>query len=205
MKSWRCVSAAASVALLALTALVSLVGAGAAVPGDVAQAPAKKRANELTLAGLRPGKATLEEAERRLGAAGRVEDAAGESPAVWFDDCGRVEVRVEYDETGVIQGVAITQGQGPAMPGRRCQSPLALTPERLRTGQGLALGQQRERVVALYGEPSSTGPSKLAGQDAEFLFYAFDWAGSDVPQVLEVTVDRTTGRVVKILLAYPSL
>lgn len=169
-----------------------------------AQAPAKTRANELTLAGLRPGIATLEEAERRLGAAGRVEDPAEDSPAVWFDECSGVEVRVEYDEAGVVQGVAVTQMEG-APAEVRCQPPPGLRPERLRTGHGLGLGQARERVIALYGAPSSTGPSKLAGRDAEFLFYTFDGAGSDVPQVLEVTVERATGRVIKILLAYPSL
>jgi hypothetical protein len=203
-KSWRCVSAAAASALLALA---SLLAAAAAARGEsiaAAQAPAKKRVHELTLAGLRPGQATLEEAERRLGAAGRVEAATGESPAVWFDSCTGVEVRVEYDDAGVVQGVAVTQLAG-APAEVRCQPPAALAPERLRTGHGLGLGLPRSRVVAIYGAPSSTGPSKLAGQDTEFLYYAFDWAGSDVPQVLEVTADRATGRVVKILLAYPSL
>jgi hypothetical protein len=37
------------------------------------------------------------------------------------------------------------------------------------------------------------------------MFYAFDWAGSDVPQVMEVLCERATGRVVEITLAFPSL
>jgi hypothetical protein len=37
------------------------------------------------------------------------------------------------------------------------------------------------------------------------LYYAFDWAGADVPQVMEVYCDTTTGRVVEITLSAPSL
>jgi hypothetical protein len=37
------------------------------------------------------------------------------------------------------------------------------------------------------------------------MFYMFDWAGSDVPQVMEVSCDKETGRVVEIMLAFPSL
>ncbi|HEV2101325.1 MAG TPA: hypothetical protein VGR58_00970 [Candidatus Acidoferrum sp.] len=40
-------------------------------------------------------------------------------------------------------------------------------------------------------------------------YYAFDWAGADVPQVMEVLCTRETdgkpGRVVEITLAGPSL
>ena len=45
----------------------------------------------------------------------------------------------------------------------------------------------------------------MEGRELEFLFYAFDWAGPEVPQVMEVTCERSTGRVVKITLAFPSL
>ena len=48
-------------------------------------------------------------------------------------------------------------------------------------------------------------PATLDGREFELLFYAFDWAGSDVPQVMEITCDRKNGRVWKITLAYPSL
>jgi hypothetical protein len=41
------------------------------------------------------------------------------------------------------------------------------------------------------------------------LYYAFDWAGADVPQVMEVVCtleeDGKPGRVVEITLAAPSL
>jgi hypothetical protein len=37
------------------------------------------------------------------------------------------------------------------------------------------------------------------------MYYAFDWAGSSVPQVMEVFCARDSGRVMEITLAYPSL
>jgi hypothetical protein len=65
------------------------------------------------------------------------------------------------------------------------------------------------RARALYGQPNSRGPSTKGGQQLELLYYAFDWAGPDVPQVMEVLCapdrDGKPGRVVEITLAAPSL
>jgi len=64
-------------------------------------------------------------------------------------------------------------------------------------------------VPPLYGEPDSRSPSTKDGQRLELLYYAFDWAGPDVPQVMEVlcTVGQggKPGRVVEITLAASSL
>jgi hypothetical protein len=73
------------------------------------------------------------------------------------------------------------------------------------TGHGMKLGDTRARVVETYGQPASTGPSVKGARELELLYYAFDWAGSNVPQVMEVSCERATGRVVEILLAFPSL
>jgi hypothetical protein len=42
-------------------------------------------------------------------------------------------------------------------------------------------------------------------RELDLLYYAFDWAGTRVPQVMEVYCDHATGRVVEITLAFPSL
>ena len=74
---------------------------------------------------------------------------------------------------------------------------------------GLRLGDSANRVTRLYGKPDSRSPSTKGGQKLELLYYAFDWAGPDVPQVMEVlcTVgkDGEPGRVVEITLAASSL
>ena len=61
----------------------------------------------------------------------------------------------------------------------------------------------------VYGEPDSKSPSTRDGQPLELWYYAFDWAGPDVPQVMEVLCTREkdgqAGRVVEITLAAPSL
>ena len=63
--------------------------------------------------------------------------------------------------------------------------------------------------MRLYGEPDSRSPSTKGGQRLELLYYAFDWAGPDVPQVMEVlcTVEKDgmPARVVEITLAASSL
>ena len=65
------------------------------------------------------------------------------------------------------------------------------------------------KVAQLYGEPDSKSPSSKDGQQLELWYYAFDWAGADVPQVMEVLCtkdkDGEPGGVIEITLAAPSL
>ena len=70
---------------------------------------------------------------------------------------------------------------------------------------GLRIGDSQDQIIGLYGEPNSSGPATKNGQELALMYYQFDWAGSDVPQVMEVLCARDTGRVVEITLAFPSL
>ncbi len=82
-------------------------------------------------------------------------------------------------------------------------------PPLLATGRGLSTFDSASKVIALYGNPDSRSPSTKNGQPLELLYYAFDWAGPDVPQVMEVVCtapkDGSSGRVVEITLAAGSL
>ncbi len=163
-----------------------------------AQSP-PRRANELTLAGLRPGKSTLAEAKNHLsGLADLIhEECAGH----WFRVCTGASLKFETDEDEVIQTITLS-----ALDAAKVECPENRAAKRWRTGRGLKLGDARSRVIELYGMPTSSGPSVQGGRELEFLFYAFDWAGSDVPQVMEVICDPDArGRVVQITLAFPSL
>ena len=91
----------------------------------------------------------------------------------------------------------------PGVAARTHLSPLLATA--WKTGRGLAIGDARERIFRIYGAPSSRSPSLRGNQELELFFYAFDWAGSEVPQVMEIYCDHSTGRVVEITLAFPSL
>ena len=52
-------------------------------------------------------------------------------------------------------------------------------------GVGAAPGDEAARVSQIYGKSDSQSPSTKGGQQLELLYYAFDWAGPDVPQVME--------------------
>ena len=175
------------------------------VPASTAllQSGLPRRANEVTLAGLRPGRDTLATARSLYGEKRRTVPPVEGKVWTWEDACRRRALRVGADERGVIQTLTLSEGAGDG----NCTDPAA-DPARSRhwkAGRGLTLGDLRQRVLQLYGAPNSTSPSVRGQQELELLFYAFDWAGSDVPQVMEVTCDRASGRVVEITLAFPSL
>ena len=189
--------------------LTSLLAIALAAPGLTAGAQnrgANAPTNELTVAGLRPGVSTLADAEKRFGTKNRDTQAETDDIKQWGEACTGRSLRLEVDERGVIQIVTVSSlGARAADCASKAPGNGPLTIERLKSGQGLALGEAKKRVVALYGEPDSVVPATFEGQEFEMLYYAFDWAGSDVPQVMEVTCERGTGRVRKITLAFPSL
>ncbi|HWQ03094.1 MAG TPA: hypothetical protein VNL38_01315 [Candidatus Nitrosotenuis sp.] len=170
------------------------------------QAAPPKRANETSLARLRPGIDTMRTAEKRYPAKHRIPDHA-EFPdnKTWYASCTGRTLDLELDAKRVIQSITVSMIRLPAI--GDCQGDLLafLRQREWITGKGLALGHACERAEALYGQPNSRGPSVQGKRELELLYYSFDWAGPDVPQVMEVTCDRESRRVVQITLAYPSL
>jgi hypothetical protein len=192
-KSWRRADVWAALALALPLAL-------AGVP----QAGTPRRANELTLAGLRPGTDKLAPPAKLY----RGLPLASQSDGVflWGDKCTHWELRVEVDEAGVVQVVTVDSSYAPdSKPECPAPASAATRSKLLQTGHGLSPGDTRERVVELYGKPNSSGPSMRGSRELDLLYYAFDWAGTHVPQVMEVYCDHATGRVVEITLAFPSL
>jgi hypothetical protein len=157
------------------------------------------RANELTLAGLRPGLDSSTRAKRLYKG---LSSSASESNELSFESsCPREKLTVELDGYHRVQTVRV----GIVFRDGECM----VTSGHLRTGRGLQLTDTANRVLRLYGKPDSRSPSTKGGQQLELLYYAFDWAGPDVPQVMEVlcTVGRNgePDRVVEITLAASSL
>ncbi len=190
MRSWLCVSALGTCLL-----------AADPVNGVAQDGATPKRDNEVTVAGLRPGKDLLATAEKQFrGKHLFVEES--ERSAVWKDQCTGRFVRAEFGAKRVLQSVTVSSlGE---RTGDCASKRWPLAADKLKTGKGLALNQSLERVSELYGEPESRSPSTQNGRELELLVYAFDWAGSDVPQVMEVWCDRATSRVVEITLAFPT-
>jgi len=187
MKFWLCAS------LLALTVSARAVSQ---------KHNSDKGKNELTLASIQPGRDKLASIEKQLSDHLRTEEGDSAGSHAWTDPCSGRRLALEVDRAGVIQTITISS----ATTHENCKSKMDPKKDPLWvTGMGLRLGDASEHVVDIYGAPSSGGPSVKQGHELELMFYMFDWAGSDVPQVMEVSCDKETGRVVEIMLAFPSL
>ena len=163
-----------------------------------------QRANELTLAGLRPGRDALSAALKRYNNKYSERDEASANIKRWLDYCTGRSLSLELDAKSRIQAITVSSL---LLQDGSCsdRSFGALAVQNWITGRGLRLGDSQDRIVQLYGEPNSSGPSIKGNRELEFFYYAFDWAGTDVPQVMEIHCARETGRVVEITLAFPSL
>jgi hypothetical protein len=198
MQFWR------SVSVLVLLSAPARAQVRDAFPKNRADAASAPRAEELTLAGLRPGRDAISKAERLF----TKPSAMGDSGAsqTWRDDCRRELLSIIADADGTILEVRVSDAEASSDSKHECantsRSPWV-------TGHGLVIGDSCFRVLALYGQPGSRGPSTKDGQQLELFYYAFDWAGPDVPQVMTVLCrpdkDGKPGRVVEITLAAPSL
>jgi hypothetical protein len=195
MKFWLCVSL--GVSMPASSAPSELRTSQSAPQSN------SRRANETLLAGLRPGRDTFAIAEKRLKSKNLSSDQDS-GYREWRDDCSGRAIRLELDTKFVIQSVTITtlDAQSGACSDKRADF---LDPKNWVTGLGVRMGDSQDRVVGVYGEPNSSGPASKNGKELALMYYQFDWAGSDVPQVMEVLCARDTGRVVEITLAFPSL
>jgi len=183
--------------LLSLMAGSSLVAQQKPTPKPAAS----HRANELTLAGLRPGRDKVTRAASLYNSIDS-KSSTNDSQTVWKDSCRKQLLAVDYDGDKRIQ--VIRAGYVPLT--ADCVS---LPPGPWKTGLGLRVSDPVPKVTQLYGPPDSKSPSTRDGQPLELWYYAFDWAGPDVPQVMEVLCTREQdgkpGRVIEITLAAPSL
>jgi hypothetical protein len=174
------------------------------------------RNDELTLAGLRPGQDSLVKAQK-LFRKPSVTKFDGTNP-IWNDKCRNQSLSIISDaDSGTIQEVRVFENNskfGPAAPSSTlaengCAPGSSETRSRWTTGHGLLVGSSCSNVLEVYGQPGSRGPSTKDGQQLELLYYAFDWAGPDVPQVMAVLCtpgsSAKPGRVVEITLMAPSL
>ncbi len=155
------------------------------------------RTNELTLARLRPGRDLISKARQICWKT--VEPKAGENTLTWASGCQEQVTNVDIDPSGKLLSVRI--GDVPEYIEYECVG----TPKNVWvTGHGLAIGDPESKVSRLYGPPDSRSPSTKGRQQLELLYYAFDWAGPDVPQVMEAlcTPEKAgkPGRVVELTL-----
>ncbi len=184
---------------LLLWPMTSLLSAPFEISGSVRPST---RPHELSLARLRPGKDRIAVADRIYDAALRHPLPGSSGQPEWYNACTGHFLRVETTDDGVIESVTVS-ALGPRRADCPATSPDFLHRNYWKTGKGLALGDTRKRVLALYGRPDSSGPSTQQGRELELMFYSYEELGTEVPQVMEVTLERN--RVVQITLAFPGL
>ena len=127
------------------------------------------RANELTLAGLRPGRDTATRAMQLYKKPSKSDSQNNQMS--WGATCQTQTLFLDLDTDKTIRVVrAIETSWSRA----ECR---ALSPGPWKTGRGLGVGDAAEKVVELYGEPESRSPSTKDGQPLELMYYAFDGAG----------------------------
>jgi hypothetical protein len=214
-----CAALAASVAVAQTSAPPLSSHISTAHPSRPAKSTATitaRRNDELTLAGLRPGQDDIAKAQK-LFRKPSVTKFDGTNP-IWNDKCRNQSLSIITDaDTGTIQEVRVFENNSrftAATPSSTvaesgCASGTRETRSRWITGHGLLIGSSCSNVFELYGQPGSRGPSTKDGQQLELLYYAFDWAGPDVPQVMAVLCtpgsSAKPSRVVDITLMAPSL
>lgn len=189
-KFWRCTSLIVVIALPA--------SAGAQRDSTPSREDAPKRASEATLAGLRPGRDVLAAAFKRYKEKYLVSKTSTSSKE-WRDTCTGHSLALAIDPRSVIQQVTVSLlvPRDGNCDNRRFEF---LNLDGWITGRGLRLGDSRNRVVELYGEPKSSEPVVREDADLELLEFDFAWAGTDVPQAMQVYCERDSGRVVEISL-----
>jgi hypothetical protein len=168
-----------------------------------AQRPnAPKLTNELTLAGLRPGRDSVANAFKRYKQKYLVSKTSTDSKE-WRDTCTGRSLALAVDSQSVIQEITVSLlvPRDGSCDNRRFEF---LNLDDWITGKGLRLGDSRNRVVEVYGEPNSSEPVVRDDSDYEVLRFDFASAGPDVPQAMRVYCQRESGRVVEITLSTAS-
>lgn len=174
--------------------------AASAVWGQRSEAP--KPLNELTLAGLRPGRDSLQNALKHYKQKYLVNKTSIESKE-WRDTCTGHSLALALDSQSVIQEITVSLlvPRDGNCDNRRFEF---LNLDEWITGKGLRLGDSRNHVVELYGEPSSSEPVVRDDADFELLHFDFAALGPNVPQQMRVYCERESGRVVEITLSASS-
>jgi hypothetical protein len=186
--------------------LVSVVAVVVLAMQVGSHAERKGRVNELKLAGLRPGYDKISASAKEF--RDLTLDAAVTDAYVWGDICTHRGLRVEADASrdGVVKTLTVGSNYKPEIMAKCAAS--VMDTERLKlmaSGHGLQLGDACGRIEEIYGKTASRSPSVKGNYKLELYLYKFDWAGTDVPQVMEVSCDASSQTVAAITLAAATL
>ncbi len=186
--------------------LVSVVAAVAALAihgGSLAGGP--KRVNELTLAGLRPGRDTIAKAQRQYKQSLRRGVLGDPNLFQVDDDCNNRMLAINEAASGTIDSIVVGPTIGALVIECSPESYFPRAKDRLRTSHDLGFGSSCDSIEEIYGKVESRSSSVKGSDKLELYLYKVDWAGPDVPQVMEVSCDASSQTVVEITLAAATL
>jgi hypothetical protein len=187
--------------------LVSVVAVVALATQAGLRAGGPKRVNELTLAGLRPGKDSLEKASKKFGEESKIKASDDSNSHSWQVNCLLDDLVVEAGPNGIIRNVTVSVSHAADHIIIDCSdrgSSRAFS-SRFGSGRNLLLRDRFGRIEEIYGKAESRSPSLKGSDKLELYLYKFDWAGTDVPQVMEVSCDTSSQTVAEITLAAATL
>jgi hypothetical protein len=166
-----------------------------------------KRVNELTLAGLQPGRDALEKASKIFGEESKINTFNDANTHIWQGGCFLDDLVIEAGPNGLIRNVTVSVSHVTDRMVVDCEDLGASRNFRSRIGSGrnLLLRDRCGRIEEIYGKAESRSPSVKGSDKLELYLYKFDWAGTDVPQVMEVSCDASSQTVVEITLAAATL
>lgn len=184
-------SRAAAILILGLPVLVAIPCVG--------EAPGRLR-SETKLAGLQPGRDTLETAYKRFGK-DTVDQGMSHLPALaaWRNPCTNQELAVTDDANGVIQELVVQPPLGASNVDCTRKSYSRAVRARFGTSRGLLFDDRCERIQEIYGPPESTIPSKVGGE--QFLSYLYTFSADVVRLHFEATCKTATDQVDKLELS----
>ena len=187
--------------------LVSLAAVVALAQQAGVQAGGPKRVNESTLAGLQPGRDALEKASKKFGKESNVKAADNPNAHSWQVNCTLDDLVIEAGPNGIIRNITVSVTHAADHIIIDCSNRGESRKFRGQFGSGrnLLLRDRCERSEEIYGKAESRSPSVKGSDKLELYLYTFDWAGPEVPQVMEVSCDAATQTVTEITLAASSL
>jgi hypothetical protein len=183
--------------------LVSVVAALAIHGGSLAGGP--KRVNELTLAGLRPGGDTIAKAQRQYEQPLRREALGDPNLFPVDDDCNNRMLAVNEAASGTVDSIAVGPTIGALVIECRPEAYFPRAKDRWRTRYGWGVGSSCDSIEQMYGKAESRSSSVQGSDKLELHLYKFDWAGTDVPQVMEVSCDASSHTAAEFTLAAATL
>ena len=194
------VKATLSICLLAVPAVAQDEGSAGPRSSQISQHEKgnTKQTIENEIAGLRPGKDTVEKAYRRFHKDRVIKDLSPPGSALWMDNCNHQTLTVGFDAKGIIREVRIAPAP---VSNADCNPKAYERSTRARIGatrRGLLFRDSCDRIEQIYGAPQSQ--RRAVNGDQEFV-YRFD-GGIEVSSLtLELTCNSARNYVETIKLA----